>query len=739
MQGALGQDFFFRRTQLSDAVQLDEATSATLAHLERIGAFVDDEQWGEAVDTLTRLMADSGDKLIPVDAAGTEADDKLARRYIPLSRWCQMRMALLSDSSPEVLRTYRSRVDPLAGDWYRTAMKTHDEELLQQIVDEMFCSSHADDALLALGEIALERGEPAAARDYWLRISPQLRMAEGPMWFFHRRHPKVDIADVLKDGKPLPTVMAYPDTDIPLANVRARLVLASIYEGSPARAEFELNLLKELHPKAQGKLNGKTVDFHEALSAMLEKSRGWRAPAGQRDWPTFAGDADRNAAGARQLDISGTPAWSFPLGERLSMDETSLVASGIGQRIGESADGLLSVHPIVAGDVLLLADLVPSEQQRDFPHQKTRVRAYETATGKPAWPKRLAEGETDVGVVQHSRPFAVRYSDRLRWGVPRLTMSSHGRYAFARIGSPVTMRPRDDLPIEGHDQIVSIDLKQQGKLLWEPIDPPDEFAFEGTPVSDGDGLFVAMRRSLAQPQSYLAAYDLKTGQPHWRTWLSAAESPALGRSEEVTHNLLTLHDGVLYCNTNLGAVAAVAADTGKTLWATVYPRANFDPEKSGEPATNFQRDVNPCVYWKGLLLVAPSDSHELLCLEAATGQVIWSLPARDIVHILGVSDDGRLLASGNRLWWIDAETGNILARFPESNKAEPRGHGRGALAGDVVYWPAKDALYVFDQHSARQTRQPIDLARRGLTGGNIIVAGDQLIITTADKVYAFQE
>ena len=61
------------------------------------------------------------------------------------------------------------------------------------------------------------------------------------------------------------------------------------------------------------------------------------------------------------------------------------------------------------------------------------------------------------------------------------------------------------------------------------------------------------------------------------------------------------------------------------------------------------------------------------------------------------------------------------------------------LAGDAVYFPTQESLYVFDASTARQLRQPIYLARRGLTGGNIIVAQNHLLITTADKVAAFKE
>jgi len=755
------QNFFFRRTQLSDAVQVDEASATTLAHLERIDAFLGDEQWNEVIDTLNRVMAESGEKLVPLDDTGDVRDDPEfpggSQRYVPLSHWCQLRLAWMADTAPEVLRLYRAQVDPLARSWYEEAMEDYDEARLQRIVDELFCSSYGDDALLALGEIALERGEPATARAHWQRISPKLRAAPlevatseaedsaaeslalnaRPLWNTHLQHSQRSPADLVADAKLSSAYLAYPDTDLNLAGVRARLALASIYEGSTERAEFELELLKQLHPDAQGTLSGETVNYHAALTELLEESRRWPALEAESDWPTFAENANRNARAAQHIDIAGTPTWSFPLGVRLSIRESSLISSGIGSRIGETADGLLSVHPIVVGDVVWLCDVVPSSRQHDFPHWVTRVRAYDLHTGKPAWSTRGRDASEDAGLVQQSRPFPVRYTDRSRWGVPRFTMSSHGRYVFARIGSPVTSGPRDDLPIEGRDQLIAMDQRQQGKLLWGPIDPEGDFAFEGAPLSDGDRLYVAMRRSLAQPQAYVAAFDLKTGQPRWRTWLSAAESPALGRNEEVTHNLLTLHDGVLYCNTNLGAVAAVDAADGKILWLTAYRRANFDPEKSGEPATNFQRDRNPCVYWRGLLLVAPSDCHDLLCLEAATGQLLWSLPARDIIHVLGVNDDGKLLAGGNRLWWIEAQTGNILARFPESQKARPRGYGRGVLAGGVVYWPTQTDLYVFDQSTARQVRQPINLARRGLTGGNIFVAQEHLLITTADRVFAF--
>lgn len=207
----------------------------------------------------------------------------------------------------------------------------------------------------------------------------------------------------------------------------------------------------------------------------------------------------------------------------------------------------------------------------------------------------------------------------------------------------------------------------------------------------------------------------------------------------MTHNLLTLNGDTIYFNTNLGCVAALRKQDGQILWATRYQRADFDSILSGEPLIHFQRDVNPCILWRGLLFAAPSDCKDVLCLEAATGQLLWSRPGGDIVHLLGVGKGKQLIACGQRLWWIDAETGSITARFPASRKAEPQGHGRGALAGDAVYWPTREEIHVFDQATARPVRQPIKLDRRDAGGGNLIVAQDYLLVTTADEVTAFNQ
>jgi cellulose synthase operon protein C len=103
---------------------------------------------------------------------------------------------------------------------------------------------------------------------------------------------------------------------------------------------------------------------------------------------------------------------------------------------------------------------------------------------------------------------------------------------------------------------------------------------------------------------------------------------------------------------------------------------------------------------------------------------------------LGVGGE-RLIVSGDRLYWIDLRDGQIAGSFPGRVEDPLRGYGRGLLAGSAVYWPTHDKIYVLAQDGSRLLRQPIDLAPLGLTGGNLVLAEDVLLIAGARQLTAF--
>jgi outer membrane protein assembly factor BamB len=303
------------------------------------------------------------------------------------------------------------------------------------------------------------------------------------------------------------------------------------------------------------------------------------------------------------------------------------------------------------------------------------------------------------------------------------------------MGNPQTGEPRRDQASAEDGYLVCIDLESEGRLLWKVLPPGGPWAFEGSPLSDGRNVYVALRRSDVRPQAHVACYDAQTGRPRWRRFICAAETPGQNTYPEITHNLLTLDHGTLYYNTNLGAVAALSAEEGLLRWVSLYPRRRQGDRLRLAP--HWGRSLNPCVYWAGTVLVAPADSRRIFALDALTGQILWQTGSQveDVVHLLGVADD-QLIASGRRLYWIGLDhdrQGRIRHVWPPTRSLQPQ--GRGILADGWVYLPADDRVYVFDQRSA-ELKRIIELRPKGVAVGNLLVADGRLLIATDHELVA---
>jgi outer membrane protein assembly factor BamB len=219
--------------------------------------------------------------------------------------------------------------------------------------------------------------------------------------------------------------------------------------------------------------------------------------------------------------------------------------------------------------------------------------------------------------------------------------------------------------------------------------------------------------------------------------------------------LLTLDQGTLYFNTNLGIVAALHASSGSIRWLTTYPRGSWDRSDPDQDHRHAQRDLVPCLVYRDFVFVAPTDSDCIFALDAITGHPLWMTQPEqvaDAVHLLGVGA-GNLLASGDCLYWLDLNTGRLVSEFPHHRSGlagragpSPRGYGRGVLAGPYVYWPTRDTIFVLEQATVRTPRgwepvvaRAIPLAQRGASGGNLLIADGILLVAAADRLMAFNE
>jgi len=715
-----GQVFNPPIRELTAPGNLELADSSARKRLALVDAYLAAQKWGEAVEGLVALQEDYPGKVIELaahPAAAAAPGAPTARQYtqhVSVREYCHRRFVALPSKALEI---YRSRVDPQARELFERAqardVDVNRAELLRSIADQFFASSWGDDALFALGELALADGDFDLARSCWTRILPRDPQATSPAG------------------------LAYPDSDVELAGVYARLVLTSILEGSPDRALRELR--SELptsdgrtaapgfatrYPQATGRLAGKQGIYAEQLESLLDGARTWPAPVPSSDWPMFAGAPTRNKRMPKELDVVGQ-LWRRPLPAVRSPER----ANGP-RRVAEDRTGLLSYHPVVSGNLILT-------------NTEEEVFAFDLVTGKPAWATGAQDGK--IYPLGDGTEPAVRVARPQSVGVPRFTLTVHGHRLFARVGTPYTNLQRGIGMVTGTCSLVCLDLNAQGKLLWK-LDPDEEaWSFEGSPICDGQNVYIAMRNGAGTPQAFVACFDVDTKALKWRTRICGADTLAQGALGEITHNLLTMARGTIYFNTNLGAVAALRARDGQLKWVTVYPRAtSLDPGKSADFTC---RDLTPCVYYQGQLLVAPSDTEYVFALDAETGQLEWETDlAKDVVHLLGVTN-GHLIASGDRLYWISVNSlrrdhgGRINFQWPDQPKSGVVARGRGALAGPYVYWPTEEFLYVFHQRlrDTMQVGQPVRLSEFGASGGNLVATDRYLLIAGERELIALSQ
>lgn len=699
--------------------RIEVVSGPLAARLEQARALTTAKNWDEAVDIYRELAADSTDRVVAIDGG----------RYVSLGSYCQMQLAKMP---PDGLAAYRRRVDSVAERLYREGLAARDEQKLRRVATDFFCSGWGDDALLTLGEIALDRADYAAARREWQQLNPLIRDPNGrSLWqALHGIDLKTNWDEIdrrWRERAEPPTWLAYPDSQYDLAQIRVWLILVSIRAGEFDRAAFELEVFRHWHPHAEGRLGGQHVVFVAALEKLLVSAHDWKPLPPLTDWPTFGGSQSRDAISA-PLGPKLMPLWDHtvelvppPFPRRL----VRTARSNVSEEIAREAGRPLSCFPVVHGEQVLFAD-------------GSGIHAVELATGKPAisadgmiYGNEATEPEGQIG------QFPLVAEAGVSFGLPRLTLNVIDAIVYARVGALATSHSELANRTSG-DRIVGLDLRREGLLTFHAKPDDASWTFDGTPVGNGQHLFVAMRHNGATPQAAVACFDASTGNELWRTPIVSADTPAGNFGDEITHNLLTLVGDRIYFNTYLGVVVALDTHDGKVCWLHKYNRWVGKPFSPGATTPLFfERGPSPCLYADGVVFAAPADTPTVLALDADTGQSLWSCEQlADSLHLFSATKQ-HLIVSGNRLASLDRFTGKIKWIWPESQRAGIRGIGRGVIAGNEVFWPTRTDIYVIDVESGARTRPPISLSPVGNCGANLASAAGRLLVAGYDKLMAY--
>ncbi|MBS0202827.1 MAG: PQQ-binding-like beta-propeller repeat protein [Planctomycetes bacterium] len=672
--------------------------------LKRFGAVEDylaDKRWIEAIEVLQEISQTDGRMLVlakPGVAEGTAV-------YLNVATRCNI---LLSKLPPEGLEAYRRKSDPQARRWMERWTQTHDEAGLQRIVRETYLSSYGDDALWALGESAWDRGDLSLARLYWTQLVPpshEVRAAN------------------------LPTLLRYPDTELNLADILARLVLCTVMEGERVQAAAELKRFAELCPDSQGSLAGRQGRLVDLLQQILKESATWDLGTPLTDTTTFALNASRNGTIASTVEI-GASKWSHPLPANLfpPLERPNLTPDR----------GPLSYHPVTFENIVFVNDA-------------QTIWAWNLLTGDPAWPSE--SGTAEIYPAAPAEPTAT--PNNVCVGVPYYTMTIADGRLFARMGSAVTNAALNETESRSLDsELVCLDLAHgQGKLLWKIAtdelirEELRQWRFEGSPLVTNGRVYIAVSRRKPQLEFAIDCLDAASGSLLWHKPVVAARGAVDDHQNRISHLLLTAGAGRIFLSTDAGAIVAVDARDGRLDWAVTYESRPL-PRHHAQ-SSHLHQGLLPAMYHEGYLYVAPNDSTRLFCIEADSGELDWQIPQPEFErwrHLLGVAKGGkkgRLVLSGNSLWLIDIDQREVI--FGRENAAGGRffpaeqGYGRGVLAGDVILWPTRGAIKILDAATGATIGHKLLQEGTAETGGNLTVAQDMLLVAQPEKLVAYCE
>jgi outer membrane protein assembly factor BamB len=146
--------------------------------------------------------------------------------------------------------------------------------------------------------------------------------------------------------------------------------------------------------------------------------------------------------------------------------------------------------------------------------------------------------------------------------------------------------------------------------------------------------------------------------------------------------------------------------------------------------------IAACLFSDNKIFVAPRDADGVMAIESGSGAQLWrrSLPG-GVEHLLGAKN-GKLIASGDGLWGLALATGSVQWHVGY-NDPLGFGYGRGILAGNLVYWPTREEIFVVDQATGALRRRIPVTSRDGEKGGNLILAGDSLVVAQPRRIAVY--
>jgi outer membrane protein assembly factor BamB len=690
-------------SQGASTVYVPDSTKAA-EQLQLADRLISQKEWGKGVEVYQEIIDTLGDRVAPLDGD--------PHRYVTVARTVEQRIAHLP---PEGLAAYRARYNETAKNRLQAALQQDSQLILREQltpIQSHYLNTPAGlEAALRLCDLSLDEGDPASAL---ARLIPLLAT-----------HPDLQV-----DGKGL---FARPAALF-------RAIIAARQSGSPAIADTYLKELQSRFPESQGTIAGTESHLVELAAAYMPPVATSRPAI--NDWPTLGGDETRGALSAASAKANALVA-SIPLIDpRAPKPTPTLRQNGFGNQ-PEAPIPQATLYPAVAGSELFFQD------------------------GNRVWGVSLDSGLPLPG-------WAASYKDGILVGPsPNLPTRSAQSYVTITDDSVLaTMGGHDSRLGDGPDgnssRVVRLS-RTTGRVIWpkaassEPS-PVRDITLCGAPLVVGANVYVSARGSKGNgfEDAYVVCLDYETGAVRWCTYVASASSIAeylqdSSRACAAVANL-SASGGRVLVQTDLGALAALDATSGRPEWISTYGHVlaldvNAARFSGGQVLPAIAPwGYNPPIVSGGYLFVGPADSNDFLVLDLATGDTVARIPRwtfDNATLLLSASPQSMIVASDKQVFEID------WRRVPQSDLSLSKAlaartwsrdfHTAGALTGRPfatathLYLPLADKLWKLDRRrggylEATTPRENSVKWTDDNGQGNVIVAADKLVVATPTHV-----
>jgi outer membrane protein assembly factor BamB len=568
--------------------------------------------------------------------------------------------------------------------------------------------------------------------------------------------------------KTSPYLAAYDPEVSLLAAISFRLA------DKPQEAERILVTLKKNRPGSVEAAGQKITFFDEESQALawLDKLMGDPPVVNQNEvaeWTMHRGNAARSASAARGSLPITTMRWQKTLGRDEADDEALIRLAK--KHLSGNTPAISTLSPLVVNNTVIM-------------RTPERLMGIDANTGKFVWrypqskPNAGSDDDNDNAFAS-SRPPASLPTQRERELSQRVwedraygQVSSDGDFVYliddlgyAGMGyvPPIQIGPggikrRNPGTPNSYNKLVALNLSKQGKLMWEAggetggVETKLAGAFFlGAPLVHGGQLYVMME---VNGELRLAVIEPGTGKLLWSQQLAHIEfvgqqigSDAMRRLSGATPSLAS---GILVCPTSASSVVGIDIAQRKLLWGYQYETAQASKVNSFVGYINPPRPIG--TYWldstamivDGKVLLTPTDSDYLICLDLVTGKLIWKQtrrvdPLADMLYIAAVHDGKVVLVGKNRVAALNLADGQPLTKAwaePLMLESGEMPSGRGYQTGDVYFLPTtKGDLLKIDLAKGEILKR----TNVGRTLGNLVAYKDQLISQQYDGVTAFYQ